>query len=144
MLKNIRIHHFTTNLMGFQSFEEIIAWKKTQDLAVLVYNYFEESRDWSFKDQICKASVSISNNIAEGYERRSSNEFKRFLLIAKGSCAEVSSMAHLAIRLGKIDDTQRDILLDHCDQISRMLFSLIRTIQSRDDKPLTFPVTRSS
>lgn len=50
---------------------------------------FEECKDYGFKDQIQRASVSILNNIAEGFKRKSNNEFKHFLFIAKGSCGEV-------------------------------------------------------
>lgn len=86
--------------MTIQRFEDIIAWQKAQDLAVKIYGEFGYSRDFSFKDQICRAVVSISNNIAEGFDRNTtSKEFVRFLLISKGSCAEVKSMLYLAIKL---------------------------------------------
>ena len=62
-----------------------------------IYLLFENSKDYSFKDQIQRATVSIMNNIAEGYERRTNNEFKHFLYIAKGSCGEVRSMLALAL-----------------------------------------------
>ena len=52
--------------------------KKAQDLAVAIYQVFELSRDYSFKDQIQRASVSISNNIADGFDRGSQKEFIRF------------------------------------------------------------------
>ena len=55
--------------MTIQKFEDIIAWQKAQDLSVDIYNIFREIRDYSFRDQICRASVSVSNNIAEGFDR---------------------------------------------------------------------------
>jgi four helix bundle protein len=55
--------------MAFNKFEDIIGWQKAQDLAVFVYGNFGTSKDFSFKDQICRASVSVSNNIAEGFDR---------------------------------------------------------------------------
>ncbi len=67
------------------SFEDIIAWQKSQELAVKIYIAFGSLRDFGFKDQICRASVSVSNNIAEGYARESKIEFNRFLNIAKSS-----------------------------------------------------------
>lgn len=83
--------------MKFDRFEEIIAWQKSKDLYKEIYLLFENSKDYSFKDQIQRATVSIMNNIAEGYERRTNNEFKHFLYIAKGSCGEVRSMLALAL-----------------------------------------------
>ena len=80
-------------------FEEIIAWQKSKDLAVLLYKAFDTSRDQSFKNQIQRATVSISNNIAEGFERQTNKEFKNFLYIAKGSAGEVRSMLSIAQNL---------------------------------------------
>ncbi|MFN6944520.1 MAG: four helix bundle protein, partial [Cytophagaceae bacterium] len=57
--------------MAIHKFEEIIAWQKAQDLAVDIYAIFQKSKDFSFRDQICRAAVSISNNIAEGFDRSS-------------------------------------------------------------------------
>lgn len=75
------------------SFEDLEIWKKAQELAALVYKLCEENqkitRDFSLKDQIKRAALSISNNIAEGFEYNNSADFHRFLRIAKGSCGEV-------------------------------------------------------
>ena len=71
--------------MTIHNFEEIIAWQRGQDLAVNIYQDFSILKDFSFRDQICRASVSISNNIAEGFGRRSGDkEFVRYLNIANG------------------------------------------------------------
>nr|ARK10940.1 hypothetical protein A6C57_11725 [Fibrella sp. ES10-3-2-2] len=59
--------------MKISHFDDIIAWQKDQDLAALIYETFQHSRDFSFKDQICQPSVS--NNIAEGLERSSDADF---------------------------------------------------------------------
>jgi len=89
--------------MRIERFEDIIAWQKAKELAVKIYRLFETSKDYSFKDQIQRASVSVMNNIAEGFERKTNNEFKQFLFIAKGSCGEVRSMLILAKELNKIE-----------------------------------------
>lgn len=57
--------------MKIQKFEDIIAWQKAQNLSVSVYVAFKNFKDWGFKEQVCRAVVSISNNIAEGFERSS-------------------------------------------------------------------------
>ena len=76
----------------FNRFEEIIVWQKARELTGLIYVNLRDCRDYAFRDQLQRASVSIMNNIAEGFERKGNKEFKRFLFIAKGSSAEVRSM----------------------------------------------------
>ena len=71
--------------MKISRFEDILAWQKAKTLTKEIYLKFSDSKDYSFKDQIQRASVSIMNNIAEGYERHTNNEFKHFLYISKGS-----------------------------------------------------------
>ncbi|AKM82268.1 MAG: S23 ribosomal protein [Berkelbacteria bacterium GW2011_GWE1_39_12] len=89
--------------MKIEKFEDIIAWQKAKELTLLSYRNFSCIKDYSFKDQINRASVSVMNNIAEGYERMGDKEFKKFLYISKGSCGEVRSMLYLALELKYID-----------------------------------------
>jgi len=114
--------------MRIDKFEDIIAWQKSKELTKLIYSKFAESKDYSFRDQIQRASVSIMNNIAEGFERKSNNEFKYFLYISKGSCGEVRSMLLLAYELNKISiaDYQEMKLLS--EEISKMLSGFIKTL----------------
>jgi four helix bundle protein len=114
--------------MGIGRFEDIIAWRKAKELTILIYDHFADSRDFGFKDQIQRASVSIMNNIAEGYERKSNNEFRQFLYIAKGSCGEVRSMLLLADELNKIDKAKSSKLLSLCEEISKILSGFIKTM----------------
>lgn len=72
-----------------ESFEELVIWQESRELVTIVYNVFEKSKDYSFKDQIQRASVSVMNNISEGFERGSNAEFIRFLFISKASAGEV-------------------------------------------------------
>lgn len=85
--------------MKIVRFEDIIAWQKGQELALLLYKELKLCRDFSFRDQILRAVVSISNNIAEGFDRGTDKELRQFLHIAKGSAAEVRSMLYLGKRL---------------------------------------------
>ena len=96
--------------MSIERFEDILAWQKAKNMTVLVYRLFEQSKDYSFKDQIQRASVSVMNNIAEGFERKGNKEFARFLYIAKGSCGEVRSMLILSKELGKITEEDYEYL----------------------------------
>jgi len=114
--------------MKFEKFEDIIAWQKSQNLVVECYGYFRNLRDYSFRDQIQRAAVSVMNNNAEGFERMGNKEFKKFLYIAKGSCGEVRSMLYLAEKLDYINKKQFDLLTAQTIEISKMLSGLIKTL----------------
>lgn len=114
--------------MKFNSYEEIIAWQKSKILCVEVYKEFSTSKDYGLKDQIQRASVSVMNNIAEGYERHGNKEFRHFLYISKGSCAEVRSMLILTKELKVLDMKKADELIELSLEISKMLSGLIKTL----------------
>lgn len=105
-----------------------MAWQKGKTLAVIIYLTFRKCRDFAFKDQIQRAVISISNNIAEGFERQSNKEFSKFLYIAKGSCAEVRSMLHVALELKYIVNSEFDNLYKLSQEISRMTSGFIKTL----------------
>jgi four helix bundle protein len=116
--------------VGFKTFEEMEVWRAAQELAVSVYRDllavsvyrdFSKVKDYSFCDQVKRAAVSISNNIAEGSERTTSTEFSRFLDIAKGSAGEVRSMYRLAVQLGFLDKATADQRCLQCASISKQL-----------------------
>jgi four helix bundle protein len=85
------------------SFEELEIWKKEQELGAMIYKLCDENpkiaKDFSFKDQIKRAALSISNNIAEGFEYNNNADFRRYLRIAKGSCGEVRNCLLFSIRI---------------------------------------------
>ena len=114
--------------MQIIKFEDIIAWQKGQDLAVEIYGAFKNSKDYGFKDQICRATVSISNNIAEGFDRSSNADFKRFLFISLASCSEVKSMLYLAERLNYIEKDKAELLREKCIEISKITSGFIKSL----------------
>lgn len=114
--------------MKIEKFEDIIAWQKAKILTLEIYQIFKFSKDYSFKDQIQRASVSIMNNISEGFERKSNKEFIHFLHIAKGSCGEVRSMLSLSKDLKYINDDEYARLSSLALEISKMLFGFIKTL----------------
>jgi four helix bundle protein len=69
------------------------------------------------------------NNIAEGFERKSDNEFKYFLFIAKGSCGEVRSMLYLALELNYINQEDYLCLIKLSNEVSKMISGLIKTLK---------------
>lgn len=117
-----------TKIMKINKFEDILSWQKSQTLNTDVFKLFESNKDYDFVRQIRRASVSISNNIAEWFERQSNNEFKYFLFVAKGSCWEVRSMLYLAKNLGYIDDTMFQNLYQETVEISKLISWLIKTL----------------
>jgi four helix bundle protein len=114
--------------MKAEKFEDIMSWQRAKILTLEIYKTFANQKDFSFKSQIQRASVSIMNNIAEGFERKSNKEFKQFLFVAKGSAGEVRSMLHLAFELNYITDEQYNKLCDEIIIISKMLSNFIKTL----------------
>ncbi len=114
--------------MKIQKFEDMIAWQKAQELAFEVYHKFGVLKDFTFKDQICRAAVSISNNIAEGFDRKTAKEFSYFLYVALGSSSEVKSMLYLSKKLGYISSEDQDSLVNACSEISKVITGLIKSI----------------
>jgi hypothetical protein len=115
--------------MAIKKFEDVIGWQKAQDYAVNIYRIFSASKDLGFKDQICRAVISISNNIAEGFDRSSNADFSRFLFIALASCSEVKSMLYLAEKLKYIHTDQREDLLKQGDEVSSIIRGIIKSMK---------------
>ncbi|MFP5040822.1 four helix bundle protein [Parasediminibacterium sp. JCM 36343] len=114
--------------MKILRFEDIIAWQKAQDFTVEVYSCFKDNKDWDFRNQICRAAVSISNNIAEGFDRSSKADFRRFLFMSLGSCSEVKSMLYLAERLSYLSKEKSQELIAVIIEISKIILGLIKSI----------------
>lgn len=115
-------------MASIEKFEDIIAWQKSKELTLLIYNNFKNCRDYAFRDQIQRAVVSIMNNIAEGYEGMGDKEFRKFLFIAKGSCGEVRSMLYLALDLKYIAKKDFDEIYKQSLEISRILSGFIKKL----------------
>lgn len=114
--------------MVIKSFEDIIGWKKSNELTLEIYRILRFSKDYSFKDQIQRASVSIMNNIAEGYERMGNREFKKFLYIAKGSSGEVRSMLYIGKELHYVSESEFNVLYKLSIEISKVISGLIKSL----------------
>ena len=116
--------------MNIERFEDIIAWQKAKGITLLVYKTFYNHKDYAFKDQIQRTAVSIMNNIAEGFERQTNNEFRQFLFIAKGSCGELRSMIILSKDLNIITEAEFNELYKDSEEISKILSGLIKTLRT--------------
>lgn len=114
--------------MKIEKFEDIKCWQESKELTFNIYRMFSKCNDFSFRDQIKRAVISIMNNIAEGFERQTNKELRNFLYISKGSCAEVRSMLYVALEMSYIDRAQFDKIEADCIRISKMLSSFIKTL----------------
>ena len=115
-----------------KGFEKIISWKKARELNKEIYRLTaanEFSRDFALRDQIRKASISISSNIAEGYGRKTNNEFTYFLNVAQASCYEVKSQLYLALDIGYVSKLEFEQVFSICDEISKTIYGLIQHLQ---------------
>lgn len=112
-----------------KSFEELICWQKARELTKEIYNEFRYSKDYGFKDQIQRASVSIMSNIAEGFERGTKQEFLNYLYIAKGSAGEVLAQLYVALdnRYLNIETFKR--LNSLCMGCSRLTSNFIQSLK---------------
>ena len=119
--------------MTIQKFEDVIAWQKSQDLAVKIYRAFKDLKDFGFKDQICRAAVSISNNIAEGFERSSNADFARFLYMSLASSSEVKSILYLAEKLNYLPKSEAERLRVESTEVSRITTGLIKSLKKTTD-----------
>lgn len=124
-------------MSSFKKIEDIDVWKKSCRLAVDIYKFSSLAgleKDWGLRDQIRRAAVSIPSNIAEGFERDSKLEFKRFLLIAKGSCGELRTQLLIIKALALLPEENVNSLLSDCIEISSMIKGLVKYIQNLSDK----------
>ncbi len=112
-----------------RNFEELVIWQESRALANLVHFTFLDLKDYSFRDQINRAAISVMNNIAEGFERFSNPEFRRFLQIAKASCSEVRSMIYLAVDFTYIPNEKVREIMEICAKIKTAIINLINTLK---------------
>ncbi|CAD0001309.1 four helix bundle protein [Flavobacterium salmonis] len=118
----------------FRSFEEINSWQKSRIFNKKIYLITENSnfkKDFDFVRQIRRASLSISSNIAEGFERNTDKEFIYFLYIAKASAGEVRSQLYLAFDLEYIIKEKFEILLESITEISKLISGFIKYLSQK-------------
>ena len=125
--------------MTYERFEDLPVWKAAIELAEKIYAMTEKtpfSRKYSLRDQLERATLSISNNIAEGFERGTTQELLTFLYIARGSAGEVRSMLCFIERLLFFQDFKFEIsnLKLLAEGISRQLRAWADSLQNSDIK----------
>ncbi|MDR9761721.1 four helix bundle protein [Rhizobium redzepovicii] len=116
------------------SYRDLKVWQFAIELSVVCYEVtrtFPREEIYGMTSQIRRSSVSVAANIAEGYGRENRGSFAQFLKIAQGSLKELETHLIIAGRIGVLQASALDELLDQCDEIGKMLGSLIRSVQHR-------------
>ncbi|RTQ98703.1 four helix bundle protein [Halomonas nitroreducens] len=112
-------------------FEELEVWKRAARLSVCIYQTFRESRDFGFRDQITRSSLSIASNIAEGDEGVGEKDRIRFLNYAKGSCGELRTQIYIGMQIGYIERHTGSQWVEEAHELSRMLYGLMKHFRGR-------------
>ncbi len=110
--------------MSIRSYKDLDVWKLSVELAVKTDLLAEELirvRRFAMADQLLRASLSVSSNIAEGNGRVHRAEYAHHVSMARGSLYEVDSILHVAIRTGRLRD-------DHCKEAMRLINSISRML----------------
>jgi four helix bundle protein len=129
--------------MTITQFEDIEAWKMGRELTREVYRFSRTgsfARDFALRDQIRRAVVSITSNIAEGFERGGNREFIQALAVAKGSAGEVRSQLYVALDEEYVTADDFNRLREQCLQVSRVIAGFIKFLQR---SPVTGPKFRT-
>lgn len=113
------------------NFEDLEVWKRSCRLTVRLYSLLTGCKDYSLKDQMLRAAVSIASNIAEGSERNSAVDFRRFIFIAKGSAAELRTQIYISSSIGIINQTDMQSLITELVDVSKMLQGLASSLKNR-------------
>jgi four helix bundle protein len=118
-----------------QSFRDLIVWQKAMDLCCQVYEIstlFPDSERFGLTSQLRRACVSVPSNIAEGYGRGRTQDYLRYLDVARGSLYEAHTQLLLAKRLQIADSRQLDACLNLVGDVDRLLNALSRSVRDWD------------
>jgi four helix bundle protein len=122
-------------------FEDLEAWKMAREVTREVYRFARTgdfAKDFGLRDQICRSSVSIMSNIAEGFERDGDKEFVNFLSIAKASAGETRSLLYVALDQQYITQDQFDLVHGKVIENSRVISGLSSYLRQSELKGVKF------
>ena len=120
--------------MKIVKFEELDCWKEGRKLALAIYRYVNKgsfSKDIRLSGQITGASISVMNNIAEGFDSGSGTEFARFLYYARRSCSEVQNCLYIALDQKYINHDEFDDTYKQCEKVRQIIDGMIRHLKNR-------------
>ena len=120
--------------MKIKRFEDLDCWKESRSLTRTIYDFtkrLEFSKDFRLAGQITGASISIMNNLSEGFDARSNKEFIRFLSYSRRSCSEVQNCLYIANDQNYIKNEEFEDSYKHCSKIRKMIDGLIKYLKSQ-------------
>jgi len=115
-----------------KSYRDLVAWKKSFALGLSVYRAtksFPDREKYGITSQVCRSAVSVASNVAEGYGRGSSQDYVRFLRMARGSLYELDTQLLFAMELGYLSSDAHDVMQAELDECGRVLAGLIRSLE---------------
>ena len=124
-----------------QRFEDLESWKIARGVVSEIYKLARKgsfAQDYALRNQICRSSVSIMANIAEGFERDGDKEFLNFLSIAKGSAGETRSLLYVALDQGYIEASDFERISAGLRECSRVISGLSGYLRRSELKGLKF------
>jgi four helix bundle protein len=120
--------------MAVSSYRDLEVWKKGLELAKAVYRVtegFPKHEIYGLTSQVRRAAVPVPANIAEGHALSTTKGFIRHLSITRGSLAELETLMTLAEHLSYCQASVRTEILRQCDEVSRMLSGLRKSLARR-------------
>lgn len=111
-----------------QGFRKLACWQRAKALAVALYHFTNHGRlgrDFSLRDQMRRAAISVCSNLAEGDARQTNKEAVQFFFMAKGSLAELSAQLEIAAEVHALPPDEVQILTRECEEIAAMIRGLI-------------------
>ncbi len=114
-----------------KNFRDLDVWHKGIGIVKGVYDLtksFPSQEKYGLAGQMQRAAVSVPSNIAEGFNRFHNKEYRQFLYVALGSCAELETQIEIAEMIGYVSDEDKKNLLDEIEHETRMLRNLIKKL----------------
>ena len=118
--------------MRIKQFEELECWQEARNLTKKLYAFTNRtgfSKDYRLSGQMTGAAISVMNNICEGFDAQSNNEFIRFLNYSRRSCSEVQNCLYVALDQSYITKDEFRSTYNHCTKIRKMTDGLIRYLK---------------
>jgi four helix bundle protein len=124
--------------MKINKFEDLECWQQARILARRIYRFAKKkefSKDYRLRDQITGAAISVMNNIAEGFDSQSNNEFMRFLRISRRSVSEIKNCLYVALDQDYINNIEFSNACELCEKVKQIIDGFLRYLRNHRTNP---------